>query len=100
MSTYSFYRKLVEKFPFIDAQRVGLWGWSYGGYATTHVLARDNGTEHVYKCGISVGAGIDWLLYGMSRLRFFISQRNWLAFERTLSTIYEEKLTLSTQKLS
>lgn len=67
------YRKLGEKFPFIDTQKVGIWGWSYGGYAATQVLARDNGTEHVYKCAIGIGKPVDWALYSKSNFVDFQS---------------------------
>ena len=28
----------MQKYPSIDSSRVGIWGWSFGGYATTHTL--------------------------------------------------------------
>lgn len=31
---------LSNKFSFIDANRVGIWGWSYGGYAAAMALAQ------------------------------------------------------------
>lgn len=49
---------LVDKFKFIDSSRVGIWGWSYGGYATAMTLAKD--TEKVFKCGISVAPVTSW----------------------------------------
>ena len=42
-------RQLLERFQFLDASRVGIWGWSYGGYATLMTLATD--VEDVFKCG-------------------------------------------------
>ncbi|GLG97029.1 Uncharacterized protein GBIM_03869, partial [Gryllus bimaculatus] len=40
---------LVKAFPYIDATRVGIWGWSYGGYATAMAMARD--TDGTFRCG-------------------------------------------------
>ncbi|XP_067001465.2 venom dipeptidyl peptidase 4 isoform X2 [Anabrus simplex] len=54
-------RKLQEMYPFIDSSRTGIWGWSYGGYATAMTLARDK--EGVFKCGISVAPVTSWIYY-------------------------------------
>ncbi|KAJ8679458.1 hypothetical protein QAD02_015245, partial [Eretmocerus hayati] len=54
-------RYLQRNFSFIDHTRTGIWGWSYGGYATGMALAADlNG---VFKCGLSVAPVTDWTLY-------------------------------------
>ncbi len=34
-------RRLLDLYPFIDRSRVGIWGWSYGGFVTLSVLAKD-----------------------------------------------------------
>lgn len=57
-----FFSKLQEKYPFIDAERSAIWGWSYGGYATAMALANDR--TKVFKCGISVAPVTDWAYYG------------------------------------
>lgn len=54
---------LQDNFNFIDADRTGIWGWSYGGYATAMALAKD--TERVFQCGISVAPVISWIYYGL-----------------------------------
>ena len=28
----------MQRYPSIDSSRIGIWGWSFGGYATTHTL--------------------------------------------------------------
>lgn len=71
LGTYEIYdqinvtRYLQDKFPYIDANRTAVWGWSYGGYATGLALALD--TNNVFKCGISVAPVTDWVLYGKSQ---------------------------------
>lgn len=55
-------RQIQKMFPYIDPLRTGIWGWSYGGYASGMVLAEDK--ENVFRCGISVAPVTDWLLYG------------------------------------
>jgi dipeptidyl-peptidase-4 len=45
--------------PFVDASRIGLWGWSYGGFLTAYALTHSEGL----RLGI-VGAPVtDWRLY-------------------------------------
>ena len=37
----------------LDPDRVGVWGWSYGGFATAMTLEQDDGASPVFSCGIS-----------------------------------------------
>ena len=40
---------------------MGIWGWSYGGYATLMALGKD--TEGVFSCGVSVAPVTTWYFY-------------------------------------
>src|SRR5262249_23308007 len=53
-------RALCARHPEIDPQRVGVWGWSYGGYMTLMALARAGST---FKVGVSVAPVVDWRDY-------------------------------------
>lgn len=55
-------RHIQENYPYVDATRTAIWGWSYGGYVAGMALAND--TDGVFKCGISVAPVTDWFLYG------------------------------------
>lgn len=55
--------QLVNQYPFIDKSRVAIWGWSYGGFVTASVLARDAEKDNVFKCGISVAPVTNWIYY-------------------------------------
>ncbi|MGZ8457296.1 MAG: DPP IV N-terminal domain-containing protein [Gemmatirosa sp.] len=46
--------------PWADPQRIGIWGWSYGGYMTAMSLARGG---NVFKAGIAVAPVVDWRYY-------------------------------------
>ncbi|WP_235893614.1 S9 family peptidase [Cognatilysobacter lacus] len=46
--------------PGIDKQRVGVYGWSNGGYMTLMLLARGQGD---YACGVAGAPVTDWGLY-------------------------------------
>jgi dipeptidyl-peptidase-4 len=46
--------------PFVDPDRVGVWGWSYGG---TMALLSMFKAPDVFKAGVSVAPVSDWRLY-------------------------------------
>ena len=46
--------------PYIDADRIAIWGWSYGGYNT--LMSMSEGTP-VFKCGVAVAPVTDWRYY-------------------------------------
>ncbi|RLU22782.1 hypothetical protein DMN91_005060 [Ooceraea biroi] len=52
---------LQKQYKWIDANRTGIWGWSYGGFTTGMTLATD--TASVFKCGISVAPVTSWIYY-------------------------------------
>lgn len=64
---------LQQKFPYIDRDRVAIWGWSYGGYATGMALAHDR--KNIFKCGISVAPVTDWAYYGKSIIFIFLKKK-------------------------
>ena len=51
--------KYLGTLPFVDKDRIGIWGWSYGGYIST--LALETGPE-VFKAGIAISPFI-WKYY-------------------------------------
>lgn len=50
----------LGKLPFIDAKRIGIWGWSYGGYNTLMSMSRGKG---VFKAGVAIAPVSDWRFY-------------------------------------
>ncbi|XP_078620167.1 A-type potassium channel modulatory protein DPP6-like isoform X4 [Branchiostoma floridae x Branchiostoma japonicum] len=55
-----FVAKELAKIDYIDETRIGIWGWSYGGYVTTMVAGEGDG---VFKCAAAVAPVVDWRLY-------------------------------------
>lgn len=45
--------------PFVDARRIGIWGWSYGGYMTLYALTHSG----AFRAGAAVAPVTDWRLY-------------------------------------
>jgi len=52
--------EILKKFPFIDRERVGMWGWSGGGQMTMNCMFR---YPDIYKTGIAVSFVSDQRLY-------------------------------------
>ncbi len=50
----------LKKQPWVDATRIAVHGWSYGGHMTTAMLTRNPG---VFKAGVAGGPVMDWALY-------------------------------------
>lgn len=53
-------RRLAKRHPFIDGDRIGIWGWSGGGSNTLNALFR---FPEVYKVGVAVAPVADQQLY-------------------------------------
>ncbi len=52
--------KEVQKWDFVDPERIGIMGWSYGGYMTS--LCMTKGAD-VFKMGIAVAPVTNWKWY-------------------------------------
>ncbi|MES2565983.1 MAG: DPP IV N-terminal domain-containing protein [Bacteroidota bacterium] len=50
----------LKSLPFVDAARIGVHGWSFGGFMTTTLMTRSPGT---FKVGAAGGPVIDWSYY-------------------------------------
>lgn len=46
--------------PFVDGARIGIWGWSYGGYMSSNCLFQGNET---FKLAIAVAPVTNWRFY-------------------------------------
>ena len=45
--------------PYVDGSRIGMWGWSYGGFMTSYALTHSQS----FKIGIAGGTVADWRDY-------------------------------------
>ena len=50
----------IGKLPYVDASRIGIWGWSFGGYMSSNVLFKGN---DVFKAAIAVAPVTNWRFY-------------------------------------
>ena len=54
------FAKYLSKFPYIDEDRIGIWGWSYGGMISTNCILK--GSE-VFSLAIAVAPVTNWRFY-------------------------------------
>ncbi|WVR09063.1 hypothetical protein IAU60_006124 [Kwoniella sp. DSM 27419] len=52
--------KEMVKRGYVDRKRVGIWGWSYGGYMTCKTVEADSG---IFTLGMAVAPVTNWLYY-------------------------------------
>ena len=50
----------LKSLPYVDANRVGIWGWSFGGFMVLNCMTQGNGT---FKAGIAVAPVTNWRYY-------------------------------------
>ena len=63
----------LKEQPFVDGDRIGIWGWSYGGFMTSYALTHSK----LFKMGIAGGSVTDWALYdSIYTERFMLTPQN------------------------
>jgi dipeptidyl-peptidase 4 len=72
----------LRRQPFVDASRLGLFGWSYGGYLTAFALTHAPG---VFRTGIAGAPVADWRFYDTAYTERYLGlpQRERAAYART-----------------
>lgn len=61
----------LSKQNYIDPARIGIWGWSYGGFTT--LCAMTNGSD-IFKAGIAVAPVTDWMFYNTAYTERFMNR--------------------------
>ncbi len=52
--------KLIKKFPYVDSTRVGIFGWSYGGFMASLAITKGAG---VFSMAVAVAPVTNWRCY-------------------------------------
>lgn len=50
----------LKSLPYVDAESIGVHGWSYGGFMTLNMMLRHPG---VFKVAVAGGPVVDWSMY-------------------------------------
>lgn len=84
-------RKFEEMYPFVDAARVAVWGWSGGGTNTLNLMFR---SPELYKVGMSVAPVPDQRLYdSIYQERYMgLPQDNTVGYQASSAINYAEGL--------
>lgn len=52
--------KFLQSLPYVDDQKIGVHGWSFGGFMTTNLMLT---YPNIFKVGVAGGPVIDWQFY-------------------------------------
>jgi len=50
----------LKSLPYVDGERIGIWGWSYGGHMTLHAIFE---AGNAFKAAFAGGPVTDWHFY-------------------------------------
>jgi len=77
--------------PFVSADRIGIWGWSYGGYMTSRTVFLGGG---VFKAAIAVAPVTDWRFYDTIYTERYMRtpQENSAGYDESAALTYADSL--------
>ncbi len=81
----------LASLPYVRKDRIGLWGWSYGGYLTLMTLLSHPG---VFDTGVAVASVTEWKNYNewYTRRRLGLAKDNKSIFDKTSPYTYAANL--------
>jgi len=85
--------KHFGQMDFVDAERLGIWGWSYGGYLTLLAMLYEDGPE-TFKVGVAVAPVTSWRYYDTIYTERYLRtpQDNPEGYDRGSPVTYAENL--------
>jgi len=86
-----FVAKQLTKESFVDANRIGIWGWSYGGFMSSNALFQGN---DVFKTAIAVAPVTSWRFYDSVYTERFMTtpQENASGYDNNSPITHADKL--------
>jgi dipeptidyl-peptidase-4 len=72
----------LRTLPYVEANRIGIWGWSYGGHMTLHAMFEASGD---FKAGFAGGPVTDWRYYDTIYTERYMGlpQKNKVSYEES-----------------
>lgn len=86
-----FVAKQLAKESFVDANRIGIWGWSFGGFMSSNALFQAN---NVFKTAIAVAPVTSWRFYDSVYTERFMTtpQENASGYDNNSPITHADKL--------
>jgi len=83
--------RYLTNFPFVDRDRIGIWGWSFGGYLSTNSLLKGN---MMFKAAIAVAPVTRWRFYDTIYTERYLStpQDNATGYDQNSPLQFADKL--------
>ncbi len=81
----------LRSLKYVDANRMAVFGWSFGGFMTTSLMTRK---PDLFKCGVAGGPVIDWSYYEVMYTERYMDtpQTNPLGYKESCLTNYAGNL--------
>lgn len=81
----------LKSLPYVDTNRIGVHGWSFGGFMTTTLMTR---SPETFKVGVAGGPVIDWSYYEIMYTERYMDypQDNKEGYEKNNLLNYVDKL--------
>ena len=61
----------LQSKPYVDVQKMGVFGWSFGGFMSTSLMVK---TPDIFKVGVAGGPVIDWRYYEIMYTERYMDQ--------------------------
>ena len=83
--------KKLSELPYIDENRTGIWGWSYGGFMSTNCILKGNA---IFETAIAVAPVTSWRFYDTIYTERYMQtpQENASGYDENSPLNYAEKL--------
>ena len=83
--------KVIGNYPYVDKSRIGIWGWSYGGFMSSNCILKGN---DIFKMAIAVAPVTNWRFYDSVYTERFMQtpQENPSGYDNNSPINFVEKL--------
>lgn len=83
--------RYLTNFPFVDRERIGIWGWSFGGYLSTNSILKGS---YMFKAAIAVAPVTSWRFYDTIYTERYLStpQDNAEGYDQNSPLLFADRL--------